>query len=378
MFSYFTRQPSATRSLRRACCCAAAWCAFVSVWPGTAVAQRAASASLTDVPVSTADAEASLAPISLAPPRPWGDIHGIVGDPTGDLVPGAVITLERPDSSHVETTTAGDDGTFAFTHVLKGPYRLAVTAPGFKAWIALGALHEGESLTLSKIALPLSAVSTEIEVSASSHDVAAAQLGLEEQQRVLGVFPNFYASYIWNADPLSPRQKFSLAWRFSVDPVAFGMAGLIAADEQAQNAFSGYGQGSKGYAKRFGAVYTDGFSSTMLGQAILPVVFHQDPRYFVKGTGTFVSRALYAVASTVICKGDNGRWQANYSNILGNVASASISNAYYPASDRHGAGLTVQNSLVTTGLGAIGGLFQEFLLHHMTPHIPDYNAVAHE
>ena len=156
------------------------------------------------------------------------------------------------------------------------------------------------------------------------------------------------------------------------------MAGLIAANEQATNAFSGYGQGIRGYSKRFGAVYTDGFTSTVLGQAILPVVFHQDPRYFVKGTGSFASRVLYAVATTVICKGDNGRWQPNYSNVLGNLASAGVSNIYYPDSDRHGASLTVQNSLVTTGLGAVGGLFQEFLLHRMTPHIPDYNAVAHE
>lgn len=328
-------------------------------------------------PVASPVAPPVASPVASPGPS-LGKIHGIVADPGGDLVPGATITIERPDSAEIQSTEAASDGSFAFGSVPSGPYRLAVTASGFKPWIALGSLAPGEDLAMAKIALPLSAVSTEIEVSASRKDVAAAQLGLQEQQRVLGVFPNFYASYIWNADPLSAAQKFSLAWRFSVDPVSFGMAGFIAGTEQAQNSFSGYHQGTLGYAKRFGAIYTDGFSSTMLGGAIFPALFHQDPRYFVKGTGSVSSRALYAMATAVICKGDNGHWQANYSNLLGNVASAGISNLYYPASDRHGARLTLQNSMLTTALGAAGGLIQEFMLHRMTPHIPDYNAVAQQ
>lgn len=386
MSPHLATKTSRVPSLRRACQFVLTWSVIFVGCSQAGLAQRETSflpaaltepAAVTDTPNATA-MDASSAPIPLAPVRPWGEIRGVIGDPTGDIVPGARITLERPDSTAPQITVAADDGTFAFAHVSAGAYRITVTAPGFKPWLALGTLAEGQKLALTRIALPLSSATTEIEVSASSHDVAAAQLGLEEQQRVLGIFPNFYASYVWNAEPLSARQKLSLAWRFSIDPVAFGMAGLIAGTEQAENSFSGYSQGTLGYAKRFGAIYADGFSSTMLGQAILPAVFHQDPRYFVKGKGSFAARALYAVATTVICRGDNGHWQANYSNILGNLASAGISNAYYPDSDRHGASLTIQNSMVTTGLGAIGGLFQEFFLHRMTPHIPDYNAIARE
>jgi hypothetical protein len=86
--------------------------------------------------------------------------------------------------------------------------------------------------------------------------------------------------------------------------------------EQARNGFSGYGQGSQGYAKRYGASYADSFIGTMIGGAILPVVLKQDPRYYYKGTGSTRSRILYAVANAVICKGDNGRWQPDYSGIL--------------------------------------------------------------
>ena len=95
------------------------------------------------------------------------------------------------------------------------------------------------------------------------------------------------------------------------------MTGAIAGVEQASNTFAGYGQGAQGYGKRFGANYADAFIDTMIGGAILPSLFKQDPRYFYKGTGTIRSRAMYAIANSVICKGDNGRWQPNYSGDSG-------------------------------------------------------------
>ena len=89
----------------------------------------------------------------------------------------------------------------------------------------------------------------------------------------------------------------------------------------------------------------------MIGGAILPSLFKQDPRYFYKGTGRITSRAMYAIANSVICKGDNGRWQPNYSGILGGIAAGGISNLYYPASDRSGVELTFDNALIGTARG---------------------------
>jgi hypothetical protein len=188
----------------------------------------------------------------------------------------------------------------------------------------------------------------------------------QEKQRVLGVFPNFYTSYVWHATPLTSGQKFHLALRTSIDPVTFLSDGVAAGIEQWQNYFSGYGQGSEGYAKRFGAAYADDFVSAMVGGAILPSVLHQDPRYFYKGTGSIPSRALYAIATVVICRGDNGRWQPNYSNVLGNLTSAGISNLYYPSTDRKGAGVTIDNALIGTAEGAISSLLQEFVLRRVS------------
>ena len=106
----------------------------------------------------------------------------------------------------------------------------------------------------------------------------------------------------------------------------------------------------------------------------MPSVLKQDPRYFYKGTGTTRSRALYAVANAVICKGDNGHWQTNYSSILGGVAAGGISNFYYPSADRNGVTLTIENTALGIAGSAIGNLFQEFLVRRLTPHLPDYKA----
>jgi hypothetical protein len=193
----------------------------------------------------------------------------------------------------------------------------------------------------------------------SQRDRAAEQVRQEEKQRIAGVVPNFNVSYNADAAPLTRKQKLQIALRTATDPVAFGIAGFDAGLSQAQNDFSGYGQGAQGYAKRFGASYADNFDGTLLGNAIFPILLKQDPRYFRRGTGSFTRRFLYSVSTTVWCKNDNGKWGPNYSNILGNLAAGGISNLYYPASDR-GAGLTFERGFTVTAYGAFGGVFNEF------------------
>lgn len=189
---------------------------------------------------------------------------------------------------------------------------------------------------------------------------AEAQVNKQEKQRVMGVVPNFNIVYDQNAPPLRPGQKIRLAFHSSTDPFAFVAAALVAGIAQAQNSFPGYGQGAEGYAKRFGASYADNFDGTMIGNAFLPILFKEDPRYFRRGTGSVKSRFWYAVSTTVWCKRDNGGWGPNYANVLGNLAAGGISNIYYPASDR-GAGLTFERGLTVTAEGTIGGLANEFL-----------------
>ncbi len=188
---------------------------------------------------------------------------------------------------------------------------------------------------------------------------AAAELKAEEQQRILGVVPEFNISNLHDAAPLSTAQKFQLATKSAVDPFAFVAAGLDAGLGQWQRDSPGYGYGMQGYAKRFQAAYLDAFDGAILGNAVFPSLLHQDPRYFRQGTGGFGSRLLHAVESTYRCRNDDGAWTWNYSNILGNIAAGGIANAYYAPSDR-GVGLTFERAFTVTAEGAIGAAFYEF------------------
>jgi hypothetical protein len=243
-----------------------------------------------------------------------------------------------------------------------------VTGEGFATQQVAGVLHTGEVLEVPLISMPIAGATTEVRVSVTNYELAEEQVKIEEKQRVLGVIPNFYVTYQPDALPLRPKQKFELAWKTSIDPVTLAAAGAVAGVQQAQNEFSGYGQGAHGYAKRYGAAYGDALIGTMIGGAILPSLLKQDPRYFYKGTGSTRSRILYALANAVVCKGDNGHWQFDYSGILGALAAGGISNLYYPASSRNGAGLTFENTLIGIGGSGIANLFQEFLIRKLTPH----------
>ncbi len=311
-----------------------------------------------------------------ADPQSGASIYGTAMDPNGNVVVGALVTLEIDDSKKQRTLLTDGAGAFDFTGLQTGTFRIAITSSGFADWVGPRiVLAAGENYEVPQITLRIGSANTSVQVVFSRHDLAEEQVKAEEKQRVLGVFPNFYISYVWNAEPLTTKQKFQLAWRTSIDPVTFAISGIIAGIEQWQNYFSGYGQGSEGYAKRFGASYGDAFIGTMIGGAILPSILHQDPRYYYKGTGSIRSRALYAISTVVITKGDNGRWQPNYSNVLGNLAAAGISNTYYPPGDRTGAQVTIDNALIGTASGAVSALLQEFLIKKISRGVPSSSSV---
>jgi hypothetical protein len=275
----------------------------------------------------------------------------------------------------VLTVFTESDGSFSIAIPQPEAFKLTVTAQGFAPYQTYGETQERETLTLPDMTLTVAAVSTEVQVAANANKLAREQVRAEEKQRILGVVPNYYVTYNRATAPLRSKQKFDLAWRFTLDPASFGIVGIIAGVRQANNTFSGFGQGAAGYGKRYAAAYGDFLTGTFISNAILPSLLKQDPRYFYKGTGSKRSRILYAIANSVICKGDNGRWQANYSNIIGNLASGGISNAYYPAKDRNGAALTFENAGVNIGAAAAANLVQEFLFKKLTPHVPKDSSI---
>ena len=298
-----------------------------------------------------------------------GTITGTITDPDGASITAARITLTA-NSSPTQATFSSLDGTFSFASVPSGPFKLSIAATGFLLFETSGNLQPGQSFEFDPIALPTASTTINMQITATQQEIAEDQIHLEEKQRVLGFIPNFYVVYDSLPVPLTPRQKYELAWRSLLDPMTFAGTGFGAGIQQAANQFTGYGQGAQGYAKRYAANFGNILTGTMLGGAILPALFKQDPRYYYKGTGSIDSRIGYALANALVCKGDNQHWQFNYSGILGSAASGALSNLYYPAADREGATLTVETTLLSIGGSAVSNLFQEFLVRKLTPHVP--------
>ena len=299
-----------------------------------------------------------------------GSVSGVVVDQSEGTIAGAQVRLTREDQSPSEEVLSDADGRFSFANVAPGAFQLTITSEGFTTEVFSGTVGPGQDYIVSQVVLAVATQVTQVTVGLTKVELAEVQIKDQEKQRVLGIIPNFYVSYVPDAVALTSKQKFELAWKSSLDPFTFIGVGAVAGAAQAGDEFSGYGQGAQGYAKRYGATYGDVVIGTFLGSAILPSLLKQDPRYFYKGTGSTRSRILYALASPVICKGDSGLWQPNYSYVLGNFAAGGIANFYYPSSDRNGAGQVVGAALVRIGESAVSAIFQEFIVRRLTRNPP--------
>ncbi len=196
--------------------------------------------------------------------------------------------------------------------------------------------------------------------------IAAEQIRAQEKQRIGGVLPDFYTSYVYNAAPLTTKQKFSLATRGTFDPVAMIGVAFAAGIEQANNSFAGYGQGAAGYGKRFAAKFVRRRSSDYLTHVDLPRASSPDPRYYYQGTGSVKSRLMHAINSAFVARNDSGRSMPNYSYLLGDLSSGALSNLYYPPKANRVMGLVFTNAAIGLG-GRIGlNIVREFFSKRVT------------
>jgi hypothetical protein len=159
--------------------------------------------------------------------------------------------------------------------------------------------------------------------------------------------------------PLSTKTKFEFSAKTMTDPVTVSFLGVIALMGQARDSDPSYGQGMKGYAKRYGTVYANTAIGTVMTSSVFPTLLHQDPRYYQLGNGRIWRRTLYAVSQILVTRADSGKPQFNYSEIVGNAVAAGISNTYLPQSQR-----TLGNTISVWGsdimLNALCNVAKEF------------------
>ena len=296
-------------------------------------------------------------------------VAGTVLDLSGASVPDADVSLMHKDGTQLRTMVSDANGEFSFIKILPGSYLVIINARGFARFTSAEfVVTVKEAYEIPDISLSVATANLEVTVRPTDL-IAAEQIRAEEKQRLVGVIPNFYTSYVYDAAPLTSKQKFSLAARGTFDPVAMLGVGFAAGVEQANNSYAGYGQGAAGYSKRFAAKLADGRSSDFLTHAVFPSLLHQDPRYFYQGSGSVKSRLRHAVGSAFVTRSDSGRTVPNYSYLLGDMCAGALSNLYYPAANR-GAHLVFTNAAVGLA-GRVGGnLLREFLSKRLTTNVP--------
>jgi hypothetical protein len=295
-----------------------------------------------------------------------GTIIGTALDLNGDPVPNAKVELKSSDNGDRRTVTSTENGFFQFRNVQPGvPYEITLDAQDFADWSSSSiSLEPGQFKIVTGVKLRVRTRVTRVDVKYDPVQVAAEQLKAEEHQRVFGFIPNFYTSYEKNPAPLTVKMKFQLALKVSTDPVtAAGVVGLASIRQAADS--PKYGQGWGAYGKRVGATAADGFADIMIGGAILPSLLHQDPRYFYQGTGTTGSRIRHAMCSAFVARSDSGKVMPNYSSIGGDLATAGLSNLYFPRANR-GVGLVFGNFAVGTAERVGASLAQEFIIGKFT------------
>ena len=297
-----------------------------------------------------------------------GNASGIVADQSGAAIDNARVQLVASNGATVRETRTVTRGEFTFEKLPRGRYGLRVSATGFSSFLSSDInLVENQAYVAPAITLTIASSSSEVEVRADDPAVADAQIKAAERQRTLGFVPNFYTSYVYDAAPLTPKQKYTFAIRETLDPVRFVGTAIGAGIQQANKNFPGYGNGAAGYGKRYAALYGDGLFSDILGHAVFPVLFKQDPRYFYQGSGTVKSRFIHAVSFAIVIRSDTGRTVPNYSYLLGDLSAGALSNLYYPHADR-GPGLVFTNAAVGIAGRAAGSLAREFILPRLTTH----------
>jgi hypothetical protein len=178
-------------------------------------------------------------------------------------------------------------------------------------------------------------------------------------KRLFGIIPNYRsAPDLRTAKPLRTSQKFKLAARDSFDPGTLLLTAMFAGVGQITNSTPSYGQGMAGFGRYYGSTYGDIMAGNVMTEAVYPSLFHQDPRYFRRGTGSAWSRLGYAMGQIFVTHGDNHKTQFNISEIGGNATAAALSNLYNP--DNRTASDAAGKLGIQLGVDMAGNILKEF------------------
>jgi len=181
-----------------------------------------------------------------------------------------------------------------------------------------------------------------------------------QPKRIFGILPNFRAVTAGTKLPeQTVKDKFVTSTEDSFDYSAVLLAALVASEAYAANDTPEFHSGFPAYGRYFWHTYVDQTSENYFVEFIIPVMTHEDTRFYSLGKGGFGQRLGYALSRAVITKTDSGKATFNAGEVIGAGASAGISNFYYPRPER-----TVSNTVdkwaTNVGIDAISFVVKEF------------------
>ena len=196
-----------------------------------------------------------------------------------------------------------------------------------------------------------------------------------QTKRILGIIPNFRAV---SADTVLPPQtikdKLVDASEDSFDYSSIFLPATLAGVSLSSNSIPEFQQGAVGYGRYFWRAFTDQTIENYMVEFVIPVVHHEDTRYYTLGHGGFIKRSGYALGHVLVTKSDSGHATFNAGEVIGAGAAAGISGLYYPSSQRT-FNQTGQRWVTNVGIDAATFVFKEFwpdinhtLFHGATPY----------
>ena len=180
-----------------------------------------------------------------------------------------------------------------------------------------------------------------------------------KDKRIFFIIPNYRTfPSLTNYEPLSTKEKYKIATQDAFDPGTIVLGAAFAGQGQLSNSNRAFGQGVKGYAQYWATSYTDFVIGDYMTEAVFPSLFHQDPRYFRRGTGSVLSRLGFSMGQIFWTHNDSGTSAFNISEVAGNASAVAISQAYYQ--DGRDAGSAIQKLSTQLGVDMASNVLKEF------------------
>ena len=164
------------------------------------------------------------------------------------------------------------------------------------------------------------------------------------------------------ADPTTVHDKVASGLKNSVS--LFSATGWLASAgwKQLTDGSPNYGTDSGAFGQRLGAAAIHGISNGVFSNSLFASIFHEDPRYYVMGSGhPFLKRLVYAGSRSIITRTDSGHSTPNLALFAGNGAGSALTVTYFPAKNTT-FGEVAQTFGSSIGGSALGFVVDEFLV----------------